>query len=124
MNGWVQVDGSWYRTDDSCVIRTGWYQVDGVWYFSNPMNGKMFESVLFSYQGKTYIATASGACPANTWVKLSGYWYYTDDSCALRSGWVQYKNDWYYMDKSSFYMLTDTTTPDGYKVDKDGKWVK
>ncbi len=124
MNGWVQVDGSWYRTDGSCVIRTGWYQVDGVWYFSNPMDGKMFESVLFSYQGKTYIATASGACPANTWVKLSGYWYYTDDSCALRSGWVQYKNDWYYMDKSSFYMLTDTTTPDGYKVDKDGKWVK
>ena len=123
-DGWVKIDGSWYRTNSSCAIRTGWYKVDDVWYFSSPMNGKMIESTLFSYNGKAYIATASGACPANTWVKLSGYWYVTDENCACRGGWVKYKDDWYYMDKESYYMLTDTTTPDGYKVDKDGKWVK
>ena len=121
---WVWCDGAWYRTNGSCAIRTGWYMDGDTWYFSSPKDGKMVSSSLFRYNDRVYIATGSGACPANAWIKMGGYWYYTDSSCACRTGWVVYKNEWYYLDKEDCHMLTDTTTPDGYKVDKDGKWVK
>lgn len=121
---WIKYDGKWYRTDANCMIRKGWYQADGDWYFSDS-NGKMLSSCVFTdSKGNLYIASASGACPANTWVKLSGYWYFAGDSCALRTGWVQYKEDWYYLDKTDGHMLTSTTTPDGYDVDANGKWIK
>ena len=124
VDDWVKLGGSWYRTNGSCAVRTGWYQVDGAWYYSTS-DGKMVEDTTFTdSKGNKYIASASGACPANAWIKWNGDWYFTADSCALRFGWVQYKSDWYYLDKADGHMLADTTTPDGYKVDANGKWVK
>ena len=39
---------------------------------------------------------------ANKWVKSGSYWYYLGSSGA---------------------MLTNTTTPDGYHVDSEGRWI-
>ncbi|MCD8223537.1 MAG: hypothetical protein LUC99_01570 [Clostridiales bacterium] len=38
-------------------------------------------------------------------------------------GWNLVNDVWYYMDESGA-MLTDTTTPDGYKVGPDGAWIQ
>ena len=39
------------------------------------------------------------------------------------SKWVYWKDKWYYLG-SYGAMLTDCITPDGYRVDKDGIWIK
>jgi D-alanyl-D-alanine carboxypeptidase len=40
-----------------------------------------------------------------------------------QSAWVEWKGEYYYVGTDGV-MLTSTTTPDGYKVDASGKWVK
>lgn len=59
----------------------------------------------------------------NSWVQENGNWYYYENNIKVTSKWVEYKSNWYYLGKDG-KMLTNTTTPDGYKVDKEGKWIK
>ena len=67
---------------------------------------------------------------AGTWEKDSnGWWYKIGDYARLRNGWqwIDGNNDGiaecYYFD-SNGYCLTDTTTPDGYRVNADGAWIE
>ena len=38
-------------------------------------------------------------------------------------GWYKVQNDWYYFDKDGA-MLTNATTPDGYAIGSDGRWIQ
>lgn len=51
-----------------------------------------------------------------------GWQYYNDDgTCAI--GWHQdVDGKWYYFDEHTTYMLSNTVTPDGYKVLPSGEW--
>lgn len=52
----------------------------------------------------------------------NGYWYQNDDG-SYKIGWYQDVDEkWYYFDNQTGYMLTDTSTPDGYIVNEDGEW--
>ena len=54
----------------------------------------------------------------------SGDWFYFNNSgCMKKSSWIEYKSKWYYL-SSSGAMLKSTTTPDGYRVNSEGIWVK
>ena len=39
------------------------------------------------------------------------------------SSWIEWKGEYYYVGNDGV-MLTDTITPDGYRVDAAGVWVK
>ena len=54
--------------------------------------------------------------------EISGDDYYFNDSGAMKVGWIQEKGEWYYF-KASGAMLRNGTTPDGYKVDGEGRWL-
>ena len=41
----------------------------------------------------------------------------------LSSTWVQANGKWYYLGQDGA-MLKNTVTPDGYKLDASGAWVK
>lgn len=67
---------------------------------------------------------------AGTWEKDSQGWMYrNNDNSTLRDvwQWIDGNNDGiaecYYFD-SEGYCLTNTTTPDGYKVNADGAWIE
>lgn len=62
---------------------------------------------------------------AGQWQKNEyGYKYQNDDG-TYKTGWHKDVDDkWYYLDDNSGYMLSNTTTPDGYSVSVDGSWVK
>ena len=51
----------------------------------------------------------------------NGWWYQNDDGSYSVNAWKEINDHWYYFDESG-YMLTDTTTPDGYKLNKSGEW--
>ena len=54
----------------------------------------------------------------------TGWWYGTnaDNSTWYSNGWQWIDGKCYYFDGNG-YMLTNTTTPDGYTVDASGAWV-
>lgn len=51
-----------------------------------------------------------------------GRWYAHDDGTYTSSDWEQIDGSWYCFDGEG-YLLTNTTTPDGYQVGADGKWI-
>ena len=57
------------------------------------------------------------------WQYIGNSWYYLHQSGEMLTGWQQIDGLWYYMD-SSGKMLNNTITPDGYKVDINGKWIQ
>lgn len=50
-------------------------------------------------------------------------WQYLNDDGTKASGWVLDDEKYYYIGDKG-YMLTNTTTPDGFKVNSDGVWVQ
>ena len=87
----------------------------------------------------------NGNYACNEWIKINSDWFYIGaDELMYEMKWVLYKNKWYFLGengymyyskwclwKNKYYylgadgaMLTDCITPDGYRVDKDGVWIK
>lgn len=89
---------------------------------------------------------ADSARAANEWLTLDGYEYWFDGTGYMATGWRHFTNgDWYYFAPESGHMvfsewvqdggawyylgsngvlLTNTTTPDGKKVDENGIWIQ
>ena len=63
-----------------------------------------------------------GTYPKAEWLEDKGNWYFFDQEGYMKKGWVFWKEKWYYLGENGD-MLVDTTTPDGYKVDKEGVYI-
>ncbi len=81
----------------------------------------------WSYRVGTGSAQSAGetSVPAAGWSQDDKGWRVQNaDGSWMMDEW--YRDDdgkWYYMGADG-YMLTDTTTPDGYKVNADGVWIQ
>ena len=61
---------------------------------------------------------------------FAGYWkqdgigwkYREDNGSYSASTWKEINGNWYYFNEGG-YMLSNTTTPDGYKVGESGEWI-
>ena len=58
------------------------------------------------------------------WVRINRIWYYLDPSTGImKTGWLLSEDgNWYYLDDESGAMLSKTRTPDGYYVEKNGRY--
>lgn len=65
---------------------------------------------------------SNGSYAVNNWQYIKSVWYFFDERGYMKTGWILWKDKWYYCDGSGA-MLANTTTPDGYRVDRDGAWV-
>ena len=99
-NGWELIDSTWYYFDSSGWMQTGWVKTGGSWYYLN----------------------SSGAMKTG-WVKTGGLWYYLNSSGAMQTGWFSVSGKWYYAYGSGALAIS-TTTPDGYKVNYNGEWIR
>lgn len=99
-NGWELIDSTWYYFDSSGWMQTGWVKTGGSWYYLN----------------------SSGAMKTG-WVKTGGSWYYLNSSGAMQTGWFSVSGKWYYAYGSGALAIS-TTTPDGYKVNYNGEWIR
>ena len=79
--------------------------------------------------------------PYTGWIRsaVSGRWYYTVKG-KMQTGWVSWKGKWYFLNADggmaekqwvgNFYVgedgavLTDTTSPDGWKLSKNGSYIR
>ena len=96
-NEWKQINGTWYRFDNSGLMQTGWVKDNGTWYYLN-QSGAM-QTGWVKDNGTWYYLNDSGAMQTG-WVKDNGTWYYLNDSGAMQTGWIQDNGTWYYLNDS------------------------
>ncbi len=73
---------------------------------------------------KWYYRRQDGNKACNEWQKINGiyYWFGTDSAMA-ENLWVESSGKWFYLGKDGA-MLKDTVTPDGYRLDSSGAWIR
>lgn len=120
MNEWVKEGNDYYYYDgNGQLLRSAMtpdgYRVnaDGKWVkgkWKQDKNGWWYE-----YEDGYYLS--------NTWKKIGRFWYHFKSGGYMSaSRWVGSKAEGYYYVNKDGQMLTSTVTPDGYTVDKNGKW--
>ena len=97
---WAKVNGVWYYFGQTGYMTTGWKQVEGKWY---------------------YLATDGGM--QTNWVWTGENWYFMNADGSMATGWVMVNDSWYYLNQSG-ECLFNTVTPDGYRVNEKGEWMK
>lgn len=132
-SGWVQENGNWYYYNDSNVmVKNKWigdYYLgkDGVMLVNTTTpdgyrvdrKGKWINGEWITNSTGKWFKYYNGGYPYSRWLEIDAQWYYFDSSgYAVKNQWVGN----YYLGKDSV-MLVNTTTPDGYKVDKNGKLI-
>lgn len=139
-NGWEQINGKWYHFDRSGWMQTGWVKSSGSWYYLN--NSGAMQTGWAKSGNSWYYLNGSGAMQTG-WLKTGGSWYYLNSSGAMQTGWLKTGGSWYYLNGSGamktgwftvsgkwYYayhsgaLAVNTTTPEGYKVNYNGEWVK
>lgn len=132
--GWLQDKDTWYFLNSSGAMQTGWLKRGKAWYYLS--NSGAMQSGWVKSGGKWYYLDPSGAM-ATGWREVEGQWYFLNSSGAMHTGWKQIGGKWYfflpsgaaaqnrwvgwYYLGSDYYMLSSTTTPDGYMLDASGK---
>ena len=103
---------------------TGWQQDSTGWYYgksdgTRAMNEWIeLKNMEYWFDGNGYMATG--------WRHFAnGSWYYfaADDGHMVSKSWVNDSGYWYYLGDDGV-LLTNTTTPDGCKVDENGIWIQ
>ena len=120
VNEWKQINGTWYRFDNSGLMQTGWAKENGTWYYLND-SGAM-QTGWVEENGTWYYLNDSGTMQTG-WIKENGTWYYLNKSGAMQTGWLNDNDKWYYLDQTGALAIS-ITTPDGYTVNADGEWVE
>ena len=104
---WKKEQSGWNYINDNGAKAVGWTKTPSGWYYLDT-SGLMKTGWLQDADGKWYfLDTAKGIQEG----KMLTGWNWIDGYC-------------YYFDIQSGALLVNTTTPDGYKVNADGKWEK
>lgn len=138
--GWLKGGNTWYFLDKDGKMQTGWFKDKNKWYFLTK-SGAMAENQWVLDHNKWYYLGKDGVMQTG-WIHLSGKWYYLNAKGEMATGWVLLNGKWYYLNASGdmatgwkqiggkwYYLYTSgqlavNTTINGYKVNKDGTWVK
>ena len=129
--GWSFENGSWYvgvaHADGARGRKLGWHWDQG-WYYLDPERGGAAVSGWTTIDEKTYWFNTrhDGRFGRMTtgWLFTDGAWYLMAPSGEMVRGWAWdgATRAWYYLAEDG-RMLRDTTTPDGERVDAQGRWV-
>ena len=129
VNGLVGIENS---SDD--VWKLGWNRNNiGWWYSTDPTNKYYYtaENGSKEIQGEWYVFDSKGYALEDAWYYDSsdGFWYYLDSECKMVRGsrdkplWV-WIDGWCYAFNEHGQMYCNCVTPDGWRVDESGAWIK
>lgn len=122
-DGWVKIGARWYLYDNGEKL-TGWQKDGNTWYYLDE-KGIMLCGGLTEIDGQTYYFYDWGGMASSWWYEdEDGNWFYFRGNGSMAtSSWIEWKGEYYYVGADG-KMLTNTTTPDGYRVDANGVWVR
>lgn len=100
--------------------KTGIETVDNGKVMYNKGNNNYAKDELIDEGGSTYYFDSNGEMAKGKWIENKGKWYYCEsDGKVAKSKWLE---STYYVNEYG-EMLKNTTTPDGYLVGADGKYI-
>jgi mannan endo-1,4-beta-mannosidase len=117
--GWVKDQDKWYYLGVHGDMQTGWVKDDGKWYYLG-IHGDL-QLGWFKDKGTWYYLGIHGDMQTG-WLQEKGKWYFLASNGAMQVGWKQIKGKWYFFYKSG--EMAVNTVISGYKLDKNGVWVK
>ncbi len=127
--------GAVSRSIGSSVLTGKWMQDETGWWYQNPDGSypvNVWAELDYNGKKKWYHFDAAGYMQTGWFTDTDGRRYYLNPVSdgtqgAMAVGWRPIDGCWYYFNEvSDGYkgaLYTDTTTPDGYKVDAGGRWV-
>lgn len=110
-NDWEESAGINVSSEQATAIRTGTAVQTAV-----PTSGEWKLA-----DNRWWYAHSDGSYTKSNWEQITGQWYFFDEEGYMKTGWIDWNGTWYYCDETSGAMLTNTTTPDGYILDYEGK---
>ena len=130
------VDGdNYYASSDGSLVKNTWESLYNGYVYKWHYYGSDYQEVKYQYKlidGKKYYFDKNGYLSTG-WKKRTAdenikanandkHWYYFGEDGSITEGWIQSGGKWYYI-YSDGLMAYDTTTPDGYYVNKNGVFV-
>lgn len=131
-SGWRQENGGW-RYYNAGGMQTGWLRIGEKWYYLDLATGNMASGWLRGEGGKWYYFNPVSGAMQQGWLRdEQGSWYFLNapeegGKAALLTGWQWIDGYCYYFTENGGEegrLLTDTETPDHYRVNADGRWVE
>lgn len=100
---WAFINNKWWAFNADGYMTTGWTYDERtkIWYYIDENSG-MKTGWYYDKDGKWYHLDPETGAMAVGWKYIDGYWYLFDPNGQ---------------------MYADTMTPDGYRVDRDGRWI-
>ncbi|MFK9090825.1 alkaline phosphatase PhoX [Bacillus salipaludis] len=117
--GWVKYGSKWYYLASSGEMKSGWVKDGAKWYYL-ASSGEM-KTGWVKDGAKWYYLESSGEMKTG-WVKVGTKWYYLASSGEMKTGWIQVGQKWYYLNDDG--SMAANTTIQGYKINKNGEWIK
>lgn len=122
-DGWKKINNKDYYFTTDGYMYTGWMFDNslGNWYHLSEDGDKDINKIV---SGCKLDSTGKWVSNENSWFQWGKDWYFFGAKGELaKNQWVNWKGIWYYLGDTG-RMLTNTTTPDGYKVDANGAWIQ
>lgn len=118
---WEQDEHGWrYNVYESGYVTGEWKQIGLVWYYFDDEGYALSEEWLLLDGARYYFAKDCSMLTG--WHVIDGEYYYLDNDGTAFTGWVESGGEWYYCEDGK--MLYDCVTPDGYRLDGDGKRIQ
>lgn len=122
-SGWEKDDNGYsrYQKSDGTYVTNSWLTVDDRSYYMN-IDGVMLTDTI-TPDGFYVNAKGEKTKYIPGWEQDDKGWRYVKkDGSDASAAWIQNTDgQWYYFNLAG-YMVTDTTTPDGFYVDANGVW--
>lgn len=133
-NGITRVETYHFGADG--IMDDGWFKdTDGNWYYLSQVHDGFFGKLIrgWHYDGNDhkwyYLRPTDGRMLLN-WQQIAGVWYYLNPENNVAPTW-RYNattEKWEYITGNTIRplgsMYENETTPDGYKVDASGAWIR
>jgi glucan-binding YG repeat protein len=119
-NEWSKINNEWIYVKNGQAV-TGWYKsLANEWYYMN--NKGIMQKGWVNYNGMWYYLSNNGAMDTG-WIKDNGKWYHLSNNGSMDTGWIKDTNGkWYYLNANG--LMASNTRINGYKLDKNGDWIK
>lgn len=103
---------------------TGWKQDNVGWWYVYDNNKNYYISQWAKIDNEWYYFNEKGYAKQSEWIYSKNVWYYLKNNCKMaKSEWVQVEDEFYCFD-SEGAMYSNCVTPDGYRVDESGAWIR
>ena len=107
------------------AVKLGWNEDStGWWYCTDVAKKSFYKDDWKLIDGEWYSFDSQGYARESKWIQDKGDWYYLRENCMMaKSQWLWLEGDCYCFGPTG-KMYYNCTTPDGYKVDETGAWIK